>query len=71
MDLLKEFNCLNCPGLSSPLDPNLNLRAKEGPPVKDPALYRKLVGKLNFLTTTRLDIAYGVQHLSQFMQDPR
>ena len=52
------------------LDPNTKLRAKEGPVLSDSTYYRKLVGKLNFLTNTRLDIAFSVQHLSQFMQDP-
>ncbi|XP_019253844.1 PREDICTED: uncharacterized protein LOC109232531 [Nicotiana attenuata] len=71
IDLLKEYNCLSRSSLSSPLDPNVKLKAKEGAPLSDPSCYRKLVGKLNFLTNTRLDIAFSVQHLSQFMQDPR
>ncbi|XP_075092322.1 putative mitochondrial protein AtMg00240 [Nicotiana tabacum] len=47
------------------------LRVEEGTLLSDRSYYRKLVGKLNFLTNTRLDIAYSIQHLSQFMQAPR
>lgn len=70
LDLLKEYDCIDCPCINSPLDPKLKQRLRRSP-ISDPANYRKLVGKLNFLTNTRLDISYGGQHLSQFMQDPR
>ncbi|XP_016463100.1 putative mitochondrial protein AtMg00240 [Nicotiana tabacum] len=55
---------------SSSLDPKVKLKAKEGTPLSDPTFYTQLVGKLNILTNTRLDIAYGVEHSSQYMQDP-
>lgn len=33
-------------------------------------MYIKLVGKLNFVTNTRSDLAFTVQYLSQFTADP-
>nr|XP_016451177.1 PREDICTED: uncharacterized mitochondrial protein AtMg00810-like [Nicotiana tabacum] len=71
LDLLKEYGCFAYNNFSSPLDPTLKLKADEGTLLPDPTYYKKLVGKLNFLTNTRLDIAYNVQLLSQFIQAPR
>lgn len=39
----------------------------DGNLLTDPTQYRKLVGKLNFVTSTRLEIAYSIQHLNQYM----
>ncbi|XP_070035124.1 uncharacterized protein [Nicotiana tomentosiformis] len=71
MDLLKKYDCLTFFTVSSPLDFTIKLRSEEGTLLSNPGYYRKLVGKLNFLTNTRLDITYSVQHLSQFIQAPR
>ncbi|XP_019256458.1 PREDICTED: uncharacterized protein LOC109234868 [Nicotiana attenuata] len=71
LDLLKEYQCFDYSSVSLPLDPAIKLKAQEGNLLPDPTYYRKLVGKLNFLTNTRLDITYSVQLLSQFMQAPR
>lgn len=54
----------------SPLDLSVKLLSTEGQSINDPSLYRKLVGKLNFLMNTRPNISFVVQHLSQLMTDP-
>ncbi|XP_049373639.1 uncharacterized mitochondrial protein AtMg00810-like [Solanum verrucosum] len=71
LDLLKEFDSIDCKTTTSPLDLVEKLKATEGKLLSDPIHYRKLIGKLNFLSNTRIDIAYSVQHLSQFLQSPR
>uniref|UniRef100_M1B084 Polypepetide with reverse transcriptase and RNaseH domains n=1 Tax=Solanum tuberosum TaxID=4113 RepID=M1B084_SOLTU len=46
MDLLNEFDCSNLLVISSLLEPHMRLTADSGLPLKDPTIYRKLVGKL-------------------------
>ncbi|XP_019232013.1 PREDICTED: uncharacterized protein LOC109212790, partial [Nicotiana attenuata] len=67
MDLLREYDCLQQPPLSSPLDHSLKLKADHGVPLKDPTQYGKLVGKLNFLTNTRC--LKGDPNLEMFLSD--
>ena len=66
LDLLSEIGKLGVKPCSTPMIPNLQL-AKEGELFKDPERYKRLVGKLNYLTVTQPDIAYFVSIASQFM----
>ena len=43
---------------------------REGGLFEDPERYRRLVGKLNYLTVTRHDIAHSVSVVSQYMSSP-
>ncbi|KAK9047854.1 hypothetical protein SSX86_033184 [Deinandra increscens subsp. villosa] len=71
LDLLQDFPLSDSKTVSSPLPANFQLRISDGDPLPDPLQYRRLVGKLNYLTHTRPDLCFAVQFLSQFMQDPR
>lgn len=52
------------------MDCKTHLRHDDGPLFDDAPAYRRLIGRLLYLTTTRPDISFAVQQLSQFMNKP-
>ncbi|PNX62837.1 retrovirus-related Pol polyprotein from transposon TNT 1-94, partial [Trifolium pratense] len=70
LDLLQDTGLLGAKPAKTPLDPSVKLHQDTSPPYADIASYRRLVGKLLYLTTTRPDIAFVTQQLSQFLTSP-
>ncbi|KAK2399633.1 putative mitochondrial protein [Trifolium repens] len=70
LDLLNDSGLLGSKPASTPLDPSVKLHNDDGKIFEDISLYRRLVGKLLYLTNTRPDIAYATQQLSQFLHKP-
>jgi hypothetical protein len=54
-----------------PMEPNVKLSRDDGELLTDPTRYRRMIGRLVYLTITRPDISFSVKLLSQFMDTPR
>ena len=70
MDILTDTGMLDCKPIDTPMVPNVKLVPSQGELLRDPGSYRRLVGKLNYLTITRPDISFPVSVVIQFLQSP-
>ena len=70
LDILEETGMLYCKPVDTPMDPNVKLVPGQGESLGDLGRYRRLVGKLNYLTITRPDISFPVSVVGQFLQSP-
>ena len=70
LDILTDTGMLDCKPVDTPKDPNVKLIPSQGELLRDPGRYRRLVGKLNYLTITRPNISFPVSVVSQFLQSP-
>ncbi|KAM2462030.1 hypothetical protein PS1_012938 [Malus domestica] len=70
LEILKDGGLLGARPVEFPMEQNLKL-SDNGALLKDPAQYRRLVGRLIYLTITRPDITHSVHVLSRFMHEPR
>ncbi|XP_049391249.1 uncharacterized mitochondrial protein AtMg00810-like [Solanum stenotomum] len=82
LELISETRLGNAKPAWTPIDNNNKLTSKhyddyvnseddkEDPPA-DQSIYQRLIGNLLYLIMTRTNIAFGVQTLSQFLQQPK
>uniref|UniRef100_A0A2N9IX68 Integrase catalytic domain-containing protein n=1 Tax=Fagus sylvatica TaxID=28930 RepID=A0A2N9IX68_FAGSY len=70
LDILSDSGLLASKPVATPMEQNLKMSQSTGDLLDDPSIYRRLVGRLLYLTVTRPDISYSVQKLSQFMSRP-
>ena len=71
LELLSDAGLLGCKPAKTPMEQNLKLSKFQGEVLKDPSSYRRLIGRLLYLTIIRIDFIFTVHRLSQFMSRPR
>ncbi|CAN1263655.1 Retrovirus-related Pol polyprotein from transposon TNT 1-94 [Linum perenne] len=70
LEILSDSGLLAGKPSICPTDAAGRLSAKSGVLLADPTVYRRLIGRLVYLCTTRPDISFAVNYLSQFVSQP-
>ena len=71
LELLSDTSLLASKPANVPMDQSTKFRSSMGEDVPNPSLYRRIIGKLLYLTLTRPDICYSLHKLRQFMRSPK
>ena len=70
LKLVNDARLLGCKPATIPMDNSFKLLKTNGVPFADISFYRRLIGRLIYLTTTRPDISYSINQLSHFLSCP-
>ena len=70
LDIVDDCGLLGAKPVSIPIEQNHHLASDDGPLHSDPKQYRRLVGRLVYLSITRSELCYAIHLLSQFMEAP-
>lgn len=71
LQLLEDTGYLACKPTAIPMDPKVQLNAHDDVILSDVSQYRRLIGRLLYLTLSWPDITFVVHKLSQFLAQPR
>ena len=71
LEIVDECSLFGGKPIDFPMEENHKLALAIGRSLDDPGSYRRLVGRLIYLTITRPELCYVIHRLSQFMQNPK
>ena len=69
-DILERARLTDNKTIDNLIEVNARYSSSDGLPLRDPTLYRTIVGSLVYVTITRPDIAYVVHVVNQFVASP-
>jgi len=70
LDLIDDSGLIGAKPVSTPSDPTVKLHHDSSSPYLNIPSHRRLIGRLLYLNTTRPDITFITQQLSQFLTNP-
>ncbi|XP_019420626.1 PREDICTED: uncharacterized protein LOC109330802 [Lupinus angustifolius] len=70
LEILSDTRMMGCKPASTPITHGTHLHQDDSGNYSDVAAYRRHVGRLIYLTNTRLDLTFSVNQLAQFMALP-
>ncbi|XP_021762908.1 uncharacterized protein LOC110727638 [Chenopodium quinoa] len=71
LDILTEAGMLGCKLTNTPMEQNRSLTHTSGESFAHTDQYRRLVGRLIYLSVTLLELSYSVHALAQVLSDPQ
>ena len=71
IEIVHDARMLGCKPAKTLMEASLKLSKNDGELLHDARMYRRLIGRLLFLTITRSNITYSIHRLSQFMSKLR
>ena len=69
--MLKKAGVTGCKLAKTPMEQQLKLSKSDGELLKDSSQFRRLIGKLMYLTLSRPNITYSIHRLSKFLSQSR
>jgi hypothetical protein len=70
LDILHRTKIVGAKPVCSPMSTSVILSTFDGEVFSDPTLYRSMIGALQYLSITQLNVAFTMDRLSPFMHKP-
>ena len=70
LDILKKFKMESSSPIHTPIVEQLEMKKEDIGELVNPIYFKGIIRSLRYLTSTRLDIVYGLEIISRFMEKP-